>query len=509
MEELRRIVTDISTRSWDLAPLCIEANRLRSLTNNVVSRKKARVILLDAIATVEQELGQRGASAFRAEGALDEIALSVRVQRLKEVHSVSDSFLKSPSLFQNQQLASGSWTHYTYERLGTFSCFAEERLKTLRQAPGEWLADHFVFSSGMSAIVTFIASIAQAAERASPHQVLGYGGYFETKTVFGSLGALQILEWCGKEESFFERLVEDRPSILWVEPIGFNSLQSTIDLNRVLQLICTDSNVAPLVLVLDVSLLGEFLRPEAVLQALGSFNGIVAFVGSSLKLHQQGLELSNAGFLSIYALRENQCFNALRERLTENRTRFGAAARFDEISALDNEMFFDRTELEEYRRSISASNAQFAHAVVPQGGLIAGLVHEECVFDDDACPSPFVTLELGEQTGDDLAALLGLIVFVTRKTGMGLQIGSSFGFRHDRLEVIRPDEDKRAYVRVAMGVRNGPSARATTLLFERLTNLRSGRVIRAYLAEQGLGARYLERFYPLLGVPLPSSKQVS
>ena len=207
---------------------------------------------------------------------------------------------------------------------------------------------------------------------------------------------------------------------------------------------------------------------------------LVGFVRSGLKLDQQGLELANVGIAELFTPSGPASpveFGPLRERLTANRSVMGTGLSVLETAALDSPWFLNREKAHAYSRKVFANNRRLAMAVKSDGGIFSRIAHP-ALHDDDRpwAEAPFVVYHLREDTVVDHGKLVAILAYEARARGLNFKLGSSFGFRGHRFEVIRPlvhireHGDHAGLLKIAMGSHDGPSVGAIIELMQEISN---------------------------------------
>lgn len=103
-------------------------------------------------------------------------------------------------------------------------------------------------------------------------------------------------------------------------------------------------------------------------------------------------------------------------------------------------------------------------------GIFKKIAHPSLISDLAWAVSPFVVFHLHEDTLENHGFLLGVVSYEAKKSQISLAMGSSFGFRSHRFEVIIPNlSEGKGLFKVAMGYREGPSKEFIIKLFKRLS----------------------------------------
>lgn len=110
-----------------------------------------------------------------------------------------------------------------------------------------------------------------------------------------------------------------------------------------------------------------------------------------------------------------------------------------------------------YSEAVFVNNAKLAQSICADG-LFRKVVHPSLKSELPWANSPFVVFHLKEDTLENHGLLLSIISYEAQKRGVCFSLGSSFGFRGHRFEVIIPRiSDQKGLFKVAMGAREGSS----------------------------------------------------
>lgn len=468
-----------------------ELRRLAALAEALIAHAPAAQA---ALAPWQQEFAaaSRIGDATRAgshdplarEQALDVLSLSLRRCWMSVAHAASDPLLKSPPLRVPKALPGGAPLEYSYER-NLRPTPLEQRVAVARPRVDGWSADHVLFRSGMAALSTFLQSYVASARTASdaPLRLDMWGGYFETHVLLELLrgGALRWRRHSDPAElgAAIRAGVSDA---LLVEAVAYEWDLPVLDLQALVRdLLARPAGAAALVIV-DTTLVGSSFPTAELLRALAPRPPpTVVLWNSGLKLDQEGLELANAGLLSLYTpAGATPAAPELAHLLRKMRTIVGTGLSLDEICLLDVPWFMDPVDTA-HATAVFLHNALFAHAV-PAGGLFRRVIHPALSREASRpwARAPFVVLHLAEDTLDCHGLLLAVVAHEARRRRLCLDMGSSFGFRGHRFEVIIPRlSEGRGLFKVAMGARAGPSRDGTIQLFAELAALRDFDEVRA------------------------------
>jgi hypothetical protein len=199
-------------------------------------------------------------------------------------------------------------------------------------------------------------------------------------------------------------------------------------------------------------------------------------ISSGLKLDQAGLELANAGMLSIYVPERDGNAPALEAFATHVRTvrrLAGTALTLDAIALLDVPFFLDPAAFYEYTAAVFEHNAALARAL-PEGGIFERIVHPARRADASMpwAVAPFVMGHLADDRIETARAIEAIVDAEARRRGLAFARGGSFGFRSHRFEAIELAGGRRnALFKIALGARDGPSRAGITSLLREVATM--------------------------------------
>jgi len=155
----------------------------------------------------------------------------------------------------------------------------------------------------------------------------------------------------------------------------------------------------------------------------------------------------------------------LRERLIVHRGISGGALTVNQTAALEAPWFLDPDCFARHASRVFANNAALAEAIRLKGGIFSRVNHPALSPKADLAwaVSPFVVLHLSEDAASDCGKVVAILVHEARRRGLNFDLASSFGFRGDRFEIIRPLVQIREHgesaglLKIAMGSRGGPT----------------------------------------------------
>jgi hypothetical protein len=422
------------------------------------------------------------------EQAVHALANELRACWMALAHRCSDLLYKSPPLAEPKRLPRGQSVEFSYER-NIRPTALEERCRGYRPAGDGWEAEHVLYASGMAGLASTLQALLGMARAAAgdPFRVAIWGEYFETHVLLELMRGAG-LQWqrVGTQEELQAIVREGRADLVLIEPVRYDWDLHVFDVRGFLQAWQARQGSRPGMLLLDTTLVGPTFPVLRLLEALRAAPPAVVFqLGSGLKLDQQGLELSNVGVMTVYTAQQRSSGPGAAELaglLRKMRTIQGTGLSMDEMCLLDAPFFLDPAQFAEYSQAVFRNNALLAHALAGESGLFARVVHPSLSAQSRQpwAQAPFVVFHLYEDTLATHGHLLAIVAHEARERDLCLHLGSSFGFRGHRFEVILPRlSDKRGLFKVAMGARPGPSRDGVIELFLELAALPDAAALRA------------------------------
>jgi hypothetical protein len=312
-----------------------------------------------------------------------------------------------------------------------------------------------IFRSGQAALATLLQFVAATLADRRTLTVAHAGAYFETTALLAAWPR-RILRQV--------RATAVSADVVICEPVWCNGCFGTLQrLPR-----------ARHVLMIDTTMVGPGHDLGPCLAAAGDDCEIAVAFSSGLKLDQAGLELANVGIARILVRDDAARGGAeVAGRLRQLRGLMATGVTLDELSALSAPWFLDRAYVEGYVAAIFANNHALARSIGGDSAVFGPLCHpSRSVTGADA---PFCAVQLREPSSPRYRRLAEIVERESKRRGLLLTKGGSFGFRGHRFELIEPvprqDESflcVAPFVRVAMGWRDGHSCHGLVELFGEL-----------------------------------------
>ena len=400
-----------------------------------------------------------------------------RTEWINKVNDKVNKIYKSPELSNEENGLRELDVNYSYER-NIQSDKLEKRAFNLRQHHKEWNDDNIIFSSGMAALTNLILSYKSIIHNRKHKliKILVWGAYFETR-VFLDFIKDENIEWiyCGSEDELCELIENDDFDILLVEPVRYDWDLDVLDISKVISSIKKLDNVKYRLMICDTTLISENLPVDECLELMKSIPYLI-FVqfNSLLKLNQEGLEFSNAGLITVYTCNEyfkNINSESIAIYLRKMRTIFGTGLSLRENLLLDTPFTFEKEKVMEYSSMVFKNNELMAKSISTEG-IFSKIVHPSSGNrkDFEWAKAPFVIFKLKEDILNNYGVILAVLILESKKRNLNFHMGSSFGFRNCRFEVIIPKVvDKKGIFKIAMGHESGETVNKVIELVKELS----------------------------------------
>jgi hypothetical protein len=366
-----------------------------------------------------------------AELAAETFARRLRAAWLRAAGAEAASVYRSPTASEARQIARHH-DAFGYER-----DLQPESLETrcrdfFPPPPAGWRQDHILFSSGQAAMTSALIALGQHLA-SGQLRVMHRGAYFETASL------LRLLPFI--TEATFAQTAD----VVIDEPVCCDGQFHQIDTGKLLA-----SGASPHAVVFDTTLQG---RDDGVDRYLGALDPaaeqIVLRVTSCLKLFEGGLELANAGILSVYE--RSTANQKLCEDIRRIRTLTGAGLNLVDVIALEAPLFLDPAYADRYANAVFDHNARLVRAVAEVNKRFAPVSHP-ALTDGEA---PYCAFQLPDASPEAYDALEREIASETKRRRLVFAHGGSFGFRGHRYEIVKPETGAPPFLRIALGRRGG------------------------------------------------------
>lgn len=419
-------------------PIAAEIDALLTLADALAAHAPALVhVLRDwraAATRARQELSPQRA---------DDLAAELRRLWLFAAHTQAQRTDRTPLTGDVLTTPSGTEVPFGYER-DLEPSILEQRAASYSPPPPGWSARHLFFGSGQSAL-TAILTDRITATRDRAIRAAHIGRYFETSDLLELFGAA-----CVATSEHDAAL--STADLLILEPTYLGESFCCLDLDSLTENF--RANGVPPLIVVDTTLSHLQFEIERLCRSLPDrHETIVVRMASMLKLDQQGMELSNAGLLSLMAPQGSETrLQALADRLVKIRSATGTGLTFANVCALDAPWFLDRARAGAYSEAIFAHNARLARRLDGHA-LFDEVLHPklDCAAETWS-EAPFVVLTLKQPDPDRYHRLEAVLAERAAEQGILLRQGGSFGFRTHRFETVEPDRPGQpSFLRIALG----------------------------------------------------------
>lgn len=425
-----------------LSPEAMELRALLDLAGQLVDHApRAAAQLRTWQAAAELLLEQTGVAA----SAIEELTVDLRQRWLEIAHETAHSHFRSPLGEDATRLPSGRAVDFGYERELDPARLEARAERFIPACPGRD-ARHLVFSSGQSALAAVLMA-AGANVQGRALRVAHLGSYFETTELLRLTGAQS---WQDREGEG----AGGEADVAIIEPVYLDDAFHCIDLSRLKRRLTAS---APRLVLVDATI--SHLRfPVAELAAALPAGTVLVRMSSLLKLDQAGLELANAGLLSVFTAGED----ALADTLARIRATTGTGLAFADLCALDVPFVFHAGYAARYSAAVFAHNARLAQVVRP-GPIFRSVSHPALTCRPaDWAVAPYVAFHVSDDDPAACRALAKRLAGEAARRALPFRQGGSFGFRTHRFDIVEPGAAP-PFLRVAMGAA-GPGVAETIAL---------------------------------------------
>lgn len=416
--------TRIANDQHDLA----EARELRDLAHQLVAANEFIEDDIDFLTRVFDANLTNARHPIEAEQAVEAFARGLRRLWLETAAHEAASVFRSPTETETKKIARHH-DAFGYER-DLQPETLERRCKDFYPAPPPgWRQDHLIFSSGQAAMTSALIALGQRLAPGGVLRLTHRGAYFETRSLIRTLPFLH-------DATFMQTA-----DVIIDEPLCCDGQFHQIDTSKLLA-------ASPRAVVFDTTLMGRDDGVDRYLAALEpEKDQIVLRVSSCLKLLQGGLELANAGILSVYTREESE----LPTELRRIRTLIGAGIHLVDAIALEAPWFLDAKQTDRFTGAIFDNNARLVRAVAETNERFAPILHPALTGG----AAPYCTFQLAEPSPQAYDALEQEIAAGVKSRNILIAHGGSFGFRGHRYEIVKPETGEPSFLRIAMGRRDG------------------------------------------------------
>ncbi|PFW22302.1 hypothetical protein [Bacillus thuringiensis] len=416
---------------------------------------------LESAVHLGRQISEKKIGTFEDEMHLENLSMQLRVLWMEFVQFTTNKHMKSPPLGEVKYLPSQNKIDFSYER-NIEPVHLERKANLYREKHDEWECDHVFASSGMACISTFLQSFFGMSKptQKQPLKLCTWGDYFETRVLLDLYKRDSIEIQNFKTQKEFEASIS-RFDLFFIEPVRYNWSLEVFNFVSFIDKLTKDTSKNLKVLIIDTTLNGNTLRVIELLEKLKAIpNLIFVHIHSCLKLDQQGMEFSNCGLLSVYTVKENNQIPSAKNicsYIRKVRTLLGTGLTYEEISLLDNKFFLNRKGFSIYCNRVFKNNEDLAKSICNKG-IFNNIAYPSLISTESWAKAPFVVFHLKEDTLENYGWLLSIVNYEAKRKKIPFVMGSSFGFRTHRFEVIIPNlKQGKGLFKVAMGVREGPT----------------------------------------------------
>mgnify|MGYP000911390858 CR=1 FL=1 len=372
---------------------------------------------------------------------LEDIAYNKYIKIRKEILLFSDfgKQIKSPNIKIDQ------YTNYDYER--SLSPYNLE--KKTNQFNGKNVRT-VVFRSGMSAIDIVLKTLVRNF-KLSNMKMLDCSFYFETRELIHNLYNRYLnIERITSYRELYKVLDTTVYSIVFLESVDINRPNERINLDSLIQGL--NKSNSPLIIIIDTTAnLLQFDIEELMSQM--NRDVIIFEIKSGIKLGQLGLELANIGIVNLSTNSKSVDMKSIYHTLVAFRSITGCSILPYEEKLLNNDIFYSETN-QIYVSRINEICTEFYMAIKGNDSfdVFGGIF------------SVFLIIKIKNATKADYSEFLEELDKSLKIKKLRIIHGTSFGFRHPRIEIIERALDDIC-IRLSLGHYKGPLYEALKQFF--------------------------------------------
>lgn len=431
---------------------------IKRLVENSSISHKDREFLRDKLKVFENIIRSNKISAdlaFEIFKGIDDVVLQLRKSILQEGYLLDSMLYKSPINDRDTYnlMINNFGDSYPYQRSMKYRKLEKTFLDSYI-INESWENRLLLFNCGMASISSLISSFSAAIASKDKIKLIALSGYFETFEFLNLLKKEVEITILRNEQE----IATNDFDILYIEPITYELCMREVNISGVIKNLYNNKHHnKPRMIIFDTTLNCHVNFPLDQIQKLLSKVPLlyICEINSLIKLHQQGLELCNAGSLLISCNKkysENLKLNDFYEYIELSRGNLGQTLDIISQKALSNYFTHDINELEKYTRKIFDNNTKISQNLrgLP---LIESINYiEEYNCENYYNKSPMIILEIKGRKLSDYFFIADIINLETHNNKIIFNNGSSFGFRHSRFEVIVTDKfNKMGFLKISTG----------------------------------------------------------
>jgi len=294
--------------------------------------------------------------------------------------------------------------------------------------------DLLLFRSCLSAIDSLLKVISSLYKNKENIKIGALVYYFETKSLFSKFYDEKHYKfhYFNKLNEFYNSFTTENFLVYFFEIQDINWFSEKVEIEKVIKSMNGNLNLLPTIIIIDATIGDVELEVNKLLSKVKT-KVILFVVRSGLKLDQFGLELSNLGVLEIYCNSHLIPIQQIKDLLISSRTLSGTSIMNNEEIILLNKVF-NKEKISIYKNFILKNTHDFYYEIC---GSHCNQI-EKILWGDN---SPFILIKLYSNTKKDYQVFLNNWKMYLNKKGTDLILGSSFGFRQIRAEIIERGDD--------------------------------------------------------------------
>lgn len=321
------------------------------------------------------------------------------------------------------------YSAFEYERT-----LCPERLELIYgERRAETSENLLIFRSCLSAIDALLRVISTIYQKIKLLKVCALVFYFETKSllnIFYNHRHYEI-EFLDTPDELYTYLENSDCPIFFIEMLDVNTLFYRVSIDNIVNSINNNRKINSVIIILDITIGGTYDVINEIKNRIMK-NLIVFTVYSGIKLEQFGFEFSNMGIMN-FSFNNRVTSNKMDELLIAARSSTGMSILHYEEKILLN-CVFNKKDISDYK-NIIYSNTRDIYMCIKEN------YRDEILNIYWNQESPFILIKLKKDDGKSYKIFIENMSAYLRYKGTELLMGTSFGFRQIRTEIINRNND--------------------------------------------------------------------
>lgn len=285
-----------------------------------------------------------------------------------------------------------------------------------------------IYRSGMTALSSTFLTLTSFYKRNLDKLMYSYTTYFEIKTLIDG-----FIKSCHYNNHYINTVEElyfivknEKMDTLFLELMDVSMRDGPVDLEQLKKALLEREEKSSLIVIVDSTLVDDLVDKEQFIHGLPN-NIIVIFIQSCLKLNQFGLEFCNMGLMEFYT---NANIDRIELKRTFNAFRAVTGTSLDYIDeCILLSPLFSKKRINFYCEKLR-ENVKYMFQQIKDNHIeeIKDINYQE--------NAPFLLLKLIREEKEEYVEFINQISLFLSCRNDEFIYGTSFGFRHTRLELI-------------------------------------------------------------------------